>query len=216
MSVELILLIGLGFTVVGLIFVITTARRTGEAWRDWRVRMRTPLIDSTDPRVHDTEPRWHLSSRWPNPFPETEMPMDVSLARAYARLARARSRSVRTYAEVILLVAAAILGVQMPNLLGYLAEGMLTDRLNTTAETLSLVGQILTCLPVVVMIMVAVHLRELAEDYDIGRGRYERVQLRTLQEANGDGMRLRDVPTPSSEQQKSWWLRLFTHSRPSG
>ncbi|MBP2215988.1 hypothetical protein [Arthrobacter sp. CAN_C5] len=105
-----------------VLFIVMGFRAMMSSWREWRQTWRQPIISVSFDEISQMEPEWPLSGqlgghRWPNPFPSDEDQMKPAMAAAFGRAAAVRERTHRYRAEVILILAAAFLGVQLQEIL---------------------------------------------------------------------------------------------------
>ncbi len=118
MDAESIVLIGvLLVEVIGGAICGVIALRSGRRSLRHALRLRhLPLLEGVDIGAlrGTTEPIWPIGGRWPTPQQHRSHLDDDDLRGAYARLARAKARTRVLAAEVIVVIATALLGFTLP------------------------------------------------------------------------------------------------------
>lgn len=222
MNVNADLVFFTALTAISVVVLFYVGKRALAAWSRWSNVMDAPLIDETDPNLMMLQPSWHLPERrWPSPLPSAGQKMAPQLCRAYARLARSQARSLRAGAEVVLLIAAALLSIQAPGLLAALG-GLIS---NHQAVTLEFLGKVLLWMasvaPVMMAIITGVALRARSESFDIAYSYYREVAEERLHPPTSHPHG-KDAPTGNARRARQrllWWIgnvRRRSFSRTGG
>lgn len=158
----------LAFVLMGASFFV--GRLVAQSFKDWRESVRGPHITATDEELAALHPVWPLDpERWPSPMLSGQQRMAKVRCGAYARLAASRSRSFRYAAEVISLLTAAVLGLQLPTIAkrwSRLSESGVAD----IGVHFPLFGSLFVVAGGITVVMMC---RKHSEDLETARGYYE-------------------------------------------
>lgn len=166
---------------LGLVGFVYAVRGVPSAFRAWWEAMSGPQITATDEELLALRPEWPLKTRrWPTPMPLEGDRMSKVRCLAYARLAGARARSFRYSAEALIVLMAAILGLQLSALVRTWG-----DIVAARDVGLSELWIYLGIMGVAIGIAASLALRAHSEDLEVARSYYQqaaRVSSRTVLE----------------------------------
>ena len=102
----------LGISLCGLVLSFGVARRN---WKQWQRTRRLHIISATAPQMRQRDRKWPANEvYWPDPFAEELTPIMGELWSAYSRVAASRERDWRYWADGVIVVSGAALGIQLP------------------------------------------------------------------------------------------------------